>query len=168
MEVYMPSSMKPRERVRAALNHQEPDRVPVDLGATSVTGITLKAYGNLSESLKIVTTGPIVLSRAFQLAEVDEEVLRFFDADFRPIFYQSHRASTTSSHHSDTFVDEWGIKRFCPVGGLYYDIVEYPLSKASIADLGTYPWPDPKISMTIQILPWWGRDMMGAFLKMPG
>lgn len=139
----MPASMKPRERVRAALNHQEPDRIPMDLGATSVTGITLKAYEKLRESLKITTPEPIVLSRAFQLAEVAEGVLRFFDVDFRPVFYQSHKAPTISGHHPDTFVDEWGIKRFCPVGSLYYDIVEYPLAKASIADLETYPWPDP-------------------------
>lgn len=31
--------MKPRERVLTALNHQEPDRIPIDLGATIVSSI---------------------------------------------------------------------------------------------------------------------------------
>jgi hypothetical protein len=33
--------MTPRERVRRAINHESPDRVPLDLGSTSVTGIQL-------------------------------------------------------------------------------------------------------------------------------
>ena len=32
--------MTPRERVARALNHKEPDRVPIDLGASRVTGIS--------------------------------------------------------------------------------------------------------------------------------
>ncbi len=30
--------MTSRERVRAAINHREPDRVPIDIGGTKVTG----------------------------------------------------------------------------------------------------------------------------------
>jgi len=32
-----------RERIPMAINHQEPDRVPVDLGATPSSGISAKA-----------------------------------------------------------------------------------------------------------------------------
>ena len=31
--------MNSQERVTAALNHQQPDRVPIDFGATPVSGI---------------------------------------------------------------------------------------------------------------------------------
>lgn len=41
--------MNSRERVLTALNHQEPDKVPVDLGATIVTAPTRTAYENLRE-----------------------------------------------------------------------------------------------------------------------
>jgi hypothetical protein len=34
----------PRERMRVALSHKEPDRVPIDLGASIVTSITKAAY----------------------------------------------------------------------------------------------------------------------------
>lgn len=40
-----------RERVRMALNHEEPDRVPVDIGASRVTGISAIAYRNLLDYL---------------------------------------------------------------------------------------------------------------------
>lgn len=43
--------MNSRERVLAALNHEEPDRVPIDLGSTCVTNINLRAYGNLKRYL---------------------------------------------------------------------------------------------------------------------
>jgi uroporphyrinogen decarboxylase len=139
----MPASMTPRVRVRRALNHQEPDRVPIDLGATSVTGLTMQAYHNLRKSLNINGSKPVLLSKGFQLAEIDEPLLRLFEVDFRPVFYQSHKAPANSGQDSDVFVDEWGIKRYCPAGGFYYDIVEYPLAEAEIEDLETYPWPDP-------------------------
>ncbi len=37
-------SMSSRERVLAAINHQEPDRVPIDLGGESNTGIAAAIY----------------------------------------------------------------------------------------------------------------------------
>ncbi len=39
--------MNSRERLLTALNHQEPDRIPFDLGSTQVTGIHEVAYRNL-------------------------------------------------------------------------------------------------------------------------
>ncbi|MGC9359577.1 MAG: uroporphyrinogen decarboxylase family protein [Anaerolineae bacterium] len=40
-----------RERVRKALNHEEPDRVPLDLGSTGVTGIAASALAQLRRGL---------------------------------------------------------------------------------------------------------------------
>ena len=36
--------MTPRERVLATLNHEEPDRVPIVIGASNATGIKMKPY----------------------------------------------------------------------------------------------------------------------------
>jgi len=47
--------MTPRERIIAALNHKESDRVPIDLGSTESTGITWIAYNKLKEYLGIQT-----------------------------------------------------------------------------------------------------------------
>jgi uroporphyrinogen decarboxylase len=41
--------MGSRERVRVALDHKEPDRVPFDLGSTVVSGIHVQAFTRLWE-----------------------------------------------------------------------------------------------------------------------
>ena len=48
--------MGPRERIQLAINHQEPDRVPLDLGATSVTGVSASALHGLRVALGL--SGP--------------------------------------------------------------------------------------------------------------
>ncbi len=45
--------MTSRERVRRAIDHQEPDRVPLDLGSTLVTGIAASVYAKLKKTLGI-------------------------------------------------------------------------------------------------------------------
>jgi len=41
--------MPQRERVVASLNHQAPDRVPIDFGGTSVTGIHVSCVAALRD-----------------------------------------------------------------------------------------------------------------------
>ena len=43
--------MTSRERLIATLNHREPDRVAVDLGSTSITGININALVKLRRGL---------------------------------------------------------------------------------------------------------------------
>jgi len=42
-----------RERVQAALNHQEPDRVPLDLGGTLVTGMNVSVVYALRQAMHL-------------------------------------------------------------------------------------------------------------------
>ena len=51
LKITMPTTMTSRERVRRALNHEETDRVPVDFGASHITGIAAIAYRNLLRHL---------------------------------------------------------------------------------------------------------------------
>jgi uroporphyrinogen decarboxylase len=46
-------SLTPRERVLTILNHETPDRVPIFLGASNATGISMPAYRNLKQLLSI-------------------------------------------------------------------------------------------------------------------
>jgi len=72
--------MNSRQRVLAALNHEEADRAPIDLGGTRVSGIAASAYHQLKERLGLATP-----TRAFDLyqmlAEIEEPVLQRFGAD---------------------------------------------------------------------------------------
>jgi hypothetical protein len=64
----------PRERIREAIRHRTPDRVPLDLGSTSVTGIHAIAYRKLKETLG-VQGGEVRVIDPFQmLADVEEPV----------------------------------------------------------------------------------------------
>ena len=73
--------MTSRERVRLALDHEEPDRVPVDLGSSLVTGIQASAYAKLKKALGI-TEGEVRVYEPFQmLAEVEEPVRRALGVD---------------------------------------------------------------------------------------
>lgn len=73
--------MTSRERVQRALNHQEPDRVPVDLASTLVTGIQASMYAKLRNALGI-TEGAIKVYDPFQmLAEVEEPVKKLLGVD---------------------------------------------------------------------------------------
>ncbi len=69
----MPKAMMtPRERVLASIRHQEPDRVPVDLGATPSSGISTIAYYNLKQYLGITEGHTRVYDVVQQLAQPED------------------------------------------------------------------------------------------------
>jgi uroporphyrinogen decarboxylase len=73
--------MNSRERVQAALNHQQPDRPPVDLSGHRSSGIAAIAYINLRRHLGLPAKPPRVYDLLQQLAIVDEDMLDLFGVD---------------------------------------------------------------------------------------
>ncbi len=73
--------MTPRERVLAALNHQEPDRLPIDFGGHRSSGIAAIAYAKLRTLLGLAPRPIRVYDPIQQLAIVDEDVLDLFHID---------------------------------------------------------------------------------------
>jgi uroporphyrinogen decarboxylase len=73
-------AMTSRERVLTAIHHEEPDRVPLDMGGMRSTGITALAHNRLKAQLSI--PGPVkVYDLVQQLAEPEDEVLQRFGVD---------------------------------------------------------------------------------------
>ncbi len=70
-----------RERVMMAINHREPDRVPIDLGGHRSSGIMAIAYGKLKQHLGIETGDIYVYDFVQQLAIIESEVLDRFGVD---------------------------------------------------------------------------------------
>lgn len=64
-----------RERVTMALNHQQPDRTPLDVGATSVTGIAASALHRLRQALRLPQRTVTVHEPYQMLGRVDDDVL---------------------------------------------------------------------------------------------
>jgi uroporphyrinogen decarboxylase len=65
----------------AAIGHREPDRAPVDLGATPSSGISAVAYGNLKRHLGISTGHTRVYDVVQQLAQPEDALLDRFRVD---------------------------------------------------------------------------------------
>jgi uroporphyrinogen decarboxylase len=73
--------MTSRERVLKSLNHQEPDRVPIDLGGHRSSGIMAIAYHKLKKFLGIAAGDIYVYDFIQQLAIIEPEVLDRFGVD---------------------------------------------------------------------------------------
>lgn len=137
------AELTPRERVRRAIRRQEPDRVPLDLGTTTSTTMVDGAHEQLKGYLGIKGGERRLISVMFQLVLVEEAILREFQIDLRPVMGKGPSQVRGGYGPDGTFVDEWGVKFRRPPGGLYYDIVASPLREATLADLESYPFPDP-------------------------
>ena len=60
--------MNPRERVTLALNHQEPDRVPLDLGGSPTTGMHVSTVYAMRQALKLDPPGtPVKVMEPYQM-----------------------------------------------------------------------------------------------------
>lgn len=133
--------MIPRERVLTALDHREPDRVPIDIGGTFATGINIAAYEALKDCLG-VESETIVASRRSQIAMVEEDVRQRLGIDTYPILPRSPEGAEIL-YPDGTYRDEWGVLRQKPEGGHYY-VIESPLAgDISLADVEAFSWPDP-------------------------
>lgn len=73
--------MTSRERVLAALNHQPPDRIPIDLSGHRSSGIAARAYPALRAALGLPPRPIYVYDPVQQLAIVDDDVLDRFGVD---------------------------------------------------------------------------------------
>lgn len=73
--------MTSRERVLAAINHKESDRIPIDLGATPSSGISAIAYTNLKKHLGMSSGHTRIYDVVQQLAQPEDKVLDHFGID---------------------------------------------------------------------------------------
>jgi uroporphyrinogen decarboxylase len=144
----MTTAMDPRTRVRTALDHREPDRVPRDLGGTRFTSIHERAYRRLRPALGLPEREPVVIDISQQLARVEDDVVESLGADVKGIAPRSPstwRREMTVDEDCERFVDEWGVVRARPRdGGLYFEVSSAPLA-GDIDESGVraFAWPDP-------------------------
>jgi len=136
--------MTPKQRVLMALNHKEPDRVPVDLGSTNVTSINVDSYKKLCSYLGVTLSEEIkIVERAQQIVTPEETVLQSLCIDTRSVWLKRPKNWEISLREDNSYIDEWGITRRKSYDGLYFDPVVFPLKESEIEDLRTYSWPDP-------------------------
>ena len=132
-----------RERVLTALQHREPDRLPMDLGTARFTGMVLGAYENLRAFLGFGERGAIV-DRMQQVVAVDERILDHLDVDVRAVSQGAPDLVRDVDLEDERWRDEWGVVRRKPPGCHDYELASCPLAGAiTAADIARFPWPDP-------------------------
>jgi uroporphyrinogen decarboxylase len=138
----LPETMTPRERVITALNHKEPDRVPITLGG-SANHLTEHCYQLLRDhfGLKDVPRRTLV---GFYTTPDYNPLLEKLGTDFRFIHMRAPKSYISNALDGPftEFVDDWGLQHRMVSG--YYDLTGAPLgSDLTIERIENYPWPDP-------------------------
>ncbi len=165
----------PRERVKRAMRHEEPDRVPVDFLAT------MEIWDRLIAHLKPDTTG-IGGAEYFETAR--EAILRHFEVDCRVLSYDMFCTPPESLLNPGAVVDWWiSMNRSTPnrmwrqvnpdgtfndiwsthsykmetASGAYEGFKTWPMAEAtSVEELKKHPWPTPD---------WWDFSPLPAIMK---
>lgn len=73
--------MTSRERVRAMLNKGKPDRVPIDIGGSIVTGIHMDEYIDISNYIGVANPEVKVYDQFQMLARIDENMRKWLHSD---------------------------------------------------------------------------------------
>ncbi len=121
-----------RNRVIAALNFQEPDRVPIDINPV------LDAYIDLKNYLHLEIEEDPKPNSAMEVVP-HPTVLQALNVDLISVKLGSVK-QVNRTHNED----EWGVIRkryYQPGGGSYMEAVNFPLADATLSDLEKYPWP---------------------------
>jgi uroporphyrinogen decarboxylase len=132
-----------RERLLLALNLDEPDRVPLDLGSSIASTIVVPAYDNLKTYLGLAHDTRFMTKRA-RTAMPNETILQRFDIDTRPLMLSEYRGGRVKEIDANTIMDAWGvIWKKAPDG--HFINAEGPFQKEDprLEGLETFDWPDP-------------------------
>ncbi len=136
--------MTHRERVLTALARREPDRVPIDIAATKCTSIHRVAYQNLIAHLGLGARPGTIWDPMQQIVMPEEDLLERLDVDTRALWAGAPDGFVAPDLGPNHYMDEWGVLRHCPPGGLYFDLHKSPFEgDVTVDDLEKHRWPDP-------------------------
>ncbi len=134
------AGMTPRARVRAALDHRQPDRVPVCVGGTGgkITESRmdlLKRHFGISGDVEPVLVGP-------QMMRLDNRVLDALGADVRYLTMRPPTGFRARTAPDGGWYYDWGLIYREHGDGKMYEYTNQPLADATIESLADLPLPD--------------------------
>ncbi|NPV87503.1 MAG: hypothetical protein HPY45_16015 [Anaerolineae bacterium] len=139
-------TMTPRERVLAAINHEEPDRVPIIMGTSNTTSIKMPVYQKLKNLIGVDAPDEYIYNwPELGTARPDEATLLRLRSDARGILDRFpaavYQRNKTRPPHSP-FIDDWGSGQKEIEPGNWYPGI-HPMAEATtIEEIEKYPWPD--------------------------
>ena len=135
-----------RERVQAVLNHEIPDRVPIVLGASNATGISVPTYRKLKKLLGVEAEEKYLYDwPELGAAALDEVVLERLHSDVRGVHDREPawvREQNRRRAPGSPYFNAWGVGSVEGDPGTWFPAI-HPLAEThAIEALETYPWPD--------------------------
>ena len=130
--------MTPRQRVLAALEHREPDLVPLDLGGTLASILTREANARLRRFLGLREEKPLVAEMMCNTVRPSEDLLTHYRSDTRPVYLSDPTTGKVELESLDSFRDGYGV--LWKKASYYYDAVERPLREGTLEELSSAPW----------------------------
>lgn len=138
--------LTPRERVLTAMDHEEPDRVPIVIGVSNATGMKMDPYQRLKELIGVSAPDEFLYDWAeLGTAAIDEETMTRLHSDVRGVLDLEPAdvldRNRLREPHSD-YVNSWGsgAKEIRP--GEWFPMVEPLAGTTSVDEVELYPWPD--------------------------
>lgn len=136
--------MNSRERVVTALNHKEPDRVPIDFGSLH-TSIHRDGHKRLLAHLGMKVYDAPIIDMFQQIVDPAPALREMFHDDVICMFANPGTGwELKIDPATDTWTDEWGVIYRQPPGGYWYDFKSHPLKEGTIEELENYKWPNPR------------------------
>ena len=132
------SKLTSRERVRIALNHQEPDRVPIDITYTKIPYVSVRKELGFSAQE--------VFPDVWDRVKPTPDVVKALGCDLFWVGLKGGSKRQKFSFDLDQYKTEWGVvfhKVLRPDGDYQFEMREYPISEPTMDALDSYPWPDP-------------------------
>lgn len=171
--------MTPRERVLAAIEHRQPDRVPVDLGSTPSSGISAIAYNKLKKHMGLAGGHTRIYDVVQQLAQPEEVVLDRFGIDVLDVgrtfntsdddWYGVTLADGSTGEYPRWFspvrredgsfeVERDGdIIARAPAGGTFFDQTSFPYLEGYPSDFSRLPEAMDKVLWSALVHSPWDR-----------
>ena len=135
-----------RDRVLTALDHEEPDRVPIVIGISNATGIKMGPYRELKRLIGVDAPDTYLYDwPELGTAALDEATMRRLHGDVRGVLdlepAETLERNRTREPHSD-YVNSWGSGAVEISPGEWFPMVEPLANATTIDDIERYPWPD--------------------------
>ena len=135
--------MNSRERVMKALNHEEPDRVPIVFG-----GSAQKFSDPLMREMAVQFGIPLIelewVFSGFRFSYYSESLWNRLDIDSRYLNWNHEKKYTLDiQQKGEKYVNNWGLT----IEKAAMSLERKPLLGATIEDLEHYPWPHPQMSV---------------------
>jgi uroporphyrinogen decarboxylase len=136
----------PRERVVTALDHHEPDRVPISFGCLH-DSIHLFGHRSLKTFLGLQNAEDVIQDPFQQNVFPDKRLLERFKPDCVPVYAKPAKPYEMRYYTEGSFRkyrDEWGTVYRQPIqGGIWFDFESTIWAGKSAEEIRSHKLPDP-------------------------